>query len=110
MIEYEILWNGSHKDTYLCIPPVEVRDLSHVEPVIVDIRERLRYERRHDERKQILALLATKPRWSVEDLRIAVGIESAVFHGILHRLEKSRHIKHLGFGVVRLLAFTEHAS
>lgn len=102
MTECELVWNGSFRDVYLCIDRMEPRDLSYVEPAVVDLRPRIRYEKRTKERAHLLSLLESKDRWSVEALRVASGIELRVFHGVLQRLERSRHVRRLMFGVVTI--------
>lgn len=97
----EVWWCGQ-RDHYLCVRDPEIRDLGHVEPALIDMRPRIRYEKRTAERARLLLLLAVKDRWSVEALRLESGLEPRVFHGVLQRLEKSRHVRRLMFGVVAL--------
>ena len=102
MTEYDIVWNGSHRDTYLCIPDYRAADLSYVKPVSLPASMTQPYEHRGRERELILRFLAARPSWSTLALRIACAMDRSTFNGVLNRLVAKGHVERLSYMVVAL--------
>lgn len=84
MDELVVVWNGSFRDTYLCIPPYVELDLSHVEPLTGVQSDR--YQSRDPQRDALLVLLAQKPVWLTSELRRTAQLEKSAFWSLLTSL------------------------
>lgn len=104
MDELCVVWNGSFKDVYLCIPPYRASDLSHVPQAVLPPSAQLgrRHHTRTLERAIILKLLATRPEWPVAELRAACRLSSPIFGGVLNRLVEHGRVERRWFGRVAL--------
>ena len=101
--ELVVVWNGSHKDRYLCIPETEVRDLSHVKPAGHTVNP-WKYESREPLRLRVLALLGTRTTWATSALRLRMGIDRAQFVNLIRDMEIKGLLTHPSYGVVALRA------
>lgn len=95
----EVVWSGSDKHVYLCVASEHRRDLGYVRPAKLPS---LRFRNLYREREILLTVLATKARWKVTDLRLAVGLDVPTLGGLLKRLERSGLISRVCYGTVRL--------
>ncbi len=104
--DLELVWNGSHKDVYLCVREDAVRSRLEHQVVPVSVPQRLtravKYRNLSAERTHVLKLLAERDRWRVSDLRKQVGVNERTLQGVLQRLRRHRVIRSVDYGVVAL--------
>lgn len=84
-MEYEIVWNGSHKDVYLCIPEFQARDFSHVAPA-KGACQPAKYRQHGPLREHLLALLGQRELWLTSELRKTCGLNKGQFWNVLNSL------------------------
>jgi len=105
-MELEVVWNGSHKDTYLCIPPLHFGDLSHLQPMVIDddppTRVMRPYRDRTEMRQQILAILRRRRSMTIKALRAELGRPDAQFYNLVTRMTMQGMLERPATGVVRL--------
>lgn len=106
-MEYEVVWAGRKQDGYLCIPPIEIRDFSHLQPMILHDEKgpRRLYRARVDRgrmRQQIRAVLRMRGTMTVKALRKAVGDKDPQFYNVLTRMVKHGVLERPQEGIVRL--------
>ena len=94
-MELEVVWSGAMKDpngnhVYLCIPPPEVRDLSHVQPMVLRGTPGKRlYRTRMDRgqmRQQIRAVLRQRGTMTTKDLRKCMADKDPQFYNVVTRM------------------------
>jgi hypothetical protein len=106
-VELEVIWSGRKQDGYLCIPPPEVRDLSHVQPMSfhdTPSSKRL-YRTRTDRsrmRQKIREILRMRGTMTVKDLRKRVGDKDTQFYNVLTRMVRHGQLESPERGIVRM--------
>ena len=100
MMDYDVIWSGSHKDTYLCVrepqtAAVTYRPYAPLPPIYKDWTV---------EKRRVLAALAARPAWKITELRAYVQLSSRVLHGFLQRWKDAGQVESLSYGVVALVA------
>jgi hypothetical protein len=81
-----VVWNGSHKDVYLCIPEFQARDFSHMAPAVI-LKGRPKVDQpRADHRDRVLALLAQRDMWPTAALRGWVHMSNGDYYRQLTQL------------------------
>lgn len=104
---YEVLWDGSHKGCnadLLCVgnPPTLRETLYRELPVL--------RRSRHEERAELLKLLAQRPIWRIADLGDRVGLVGSMLHGLITRLKNDGLIVSVSYGKVSLRTRQETAA
>jgi hypothetical protein len=110
MIEYEVVWNGSHKDVYLCVHPFTVRDLSYVQPSGNPESPWRKYENRGPLRDLLIQLAGQRDVWISGDLRKAARMDRGTFYCLLRDLERQKLVWHPKYGHVALRAVERRGS
>ncbi len=92
MTEFEVVWSGAHKDTYLCVTEPRIGDMSHLAPMVIPDEVPKKHLRPHQSRvemhQQILAVLAGRGPMTVRDLRTALGTNDAQFYNLVSRMTR----------------------
>lgn len=96
-MEHEVIWSGSDKHVYLCVPSVELRDLGYVKPAPPRPQ---RFRDLTSDRLRILKALEARDQWKVSELRAELEIDVATMGGLLKRLERSGLARRVCFGIV----------
>lgn len=100
MEELTVVWNGSHKDVYLCIPPIP-KAPERLRPIDVLGPDRLKYESRATVRAEMVRLLPLRADWRVKDLIEQLDASYVTVYGLLRDLKLLGLVVKSGYGVVR---------
>lgn len=104
-MELEVVWRGNNQGKYLCIPDPEVRDLSHLQPMVLDDEPLKRYKPHQDRskmRQKIREILRMRGTMTVKDLRKKVGDKDPQFYNVLTRMVRHGVLDSPAYGVVRM--------
>jgi hypothetical protein len=94
MEHLEVVWSGSDRDVYLCVPDPAPATL-RVTPM--SIPPASPYASRKVLKGQVLALLGERD-WTRQELRVVLQADRLVLSGVIHRLRQAGLIKCIGFG------------
>ncbi len=97
MNDYEIVWSGSMRDTYLCVDPNPFRDLSHVQPALIQrgrplARPWVRQTCEAQQRRRIIDKLAERDCWPSNALRGHVKMSAGDYYRQLAALSDAELI------------------
>lgn len=98
--ELIVVWSGSDKDVYLCVPPIPKRE--PIIPATMQPADRGRYQDRSQQKRVVLQLLAERETWAAKDLQKLAGISSRMLHGLIQRWVDDGTVRRCGYGVVGL--------
>ncbi len=98
--EYEVLWSGAHKDTYLCIPPLVMGEAVRARPGDLQPRATRSYTTQEHVKRELLALLPTKKVWRVADLIERMRGRNTTVYALLFAMRMAGTVRSSGYGRV----------
>jgi hypothetical protein len=102
-MELELVWNGSMKDVYLCIPPLTLESVRG-RPGEIPAFEKQQWNSRTNVRDALAALLPQRRVWRVKDLITYIGCPKTAVYGVLWHWKSAGLVESAGYGLVRVVA------
>ncbi len=99
--QLEVVWNGSHRDVYLCIPPLALGEAVRGRPGEIPAQpSRRTHTRRDDVRAELRQLIRTKPEWQVSDLADRLRCGKSTLYQLLYQLRSLGAVTSSAYGRV----------
>jgi hypothetical protein len=95
----EVVWNGSMRDVYLCIPPVRVGTIRG-NPGEIFVAPRKPWSSREALKVDLLRLLPLKQEWEITELIERLSCDRSSVYGLLYHLKVAKQVTSRGYGKV----------